>query len=65
MSTIWTTQEETYLKRKLAQFVEDLDFVDDVSPSEGVLNKQKKWFIDTRLLVESASKGKSHIIFGE
>lgn len=53
------------MKMKLVAFFEDLGFVDNVSSSGMVPKKQKKWFIETWLLVEFDTKEDMKTIFGE
>lgn len=46
---------------KLVSFFEGLGFIENVSPSEKELKKQKKWYIEAHLLVEASTKEIIHI----
>lgn len=48
------SREETYMKSKFVAFFEDLGYIDNVVPSGETPRKQKKWFIETHILVEAA-----------
>lgn len=52
----YLSHEETYLKRKLAAFIDGLGFGDHVSPSKEAPKKEKKIYIETHLLVEAFTK---------
>lgn len=59
------SQEETYLKRQLVSFFDAMGYIDGVVTSNAIVARQKKWCIETCLLVDVGPKEVWQIIFGK
>lgn len=59
------SQEETYLKRQLVSFFDSMGYINDVMTSNAIAAIQKKWCIETCLLVDVGPKEVHQIIFGK